>query len=64
MAKNQPSGDGGEGIKNPVSFDTVEEAMVHAQQIAERDAMIAAMTPQERAEYFNMIANSLPEDIE
>jgi hypothetical protein len=51
MAREQPD-DKGEGIKNPKTFDTVEEAMAHRQKVAEIEESLLAMTPADRAEWF------------
>lgn len=61
--RDQP-GDGGGSFANPTMFKTMEEASAHAQKIAEQEAKIKAMTPEERQFYFDMLANANPEDLE
>lgn len=59
---SKQSGDG--GMSDPTAFATLAEAEAHARAQAEQDALVAAMTPQERAAWLANIAGSRPQDVE
>lgn len=62
MATDRAPGDG--GFSNPVVFNTEAEAAAYAAKVAELDAALAAMTPQERAEWFAVNGSTPIQDLE